>query len=96
MHDKYGDSLFVKYGDYDILIDAGDRGYGQYVQEFVDSHISSDKILDLLVVTHCHSDHMGGLTKMSSIDNAKKALDYVSKVNNMVQMFCGCVKIRIV
>lgn len=84
MHDKYGDSLFVKYGDYDILIDAGDRGDGQYVQEFVDSHISSDKILDLLVVTHCHSDHMGGLTKMSSIDNDKKALDNVSKVNNII------------
>ena len=26
MHDKYGDSLFIKYNDYDILIDAGDQG----------------------------------------------------------------------
>ena len=83
MRDKYGDSLFIKYGDYDVLIDAGDAGDGEFVRSFVDSHISSDKNLDLLVVTHCHSDHMGGLTKMSSKDTGAKALDNVSTVSNI-------------
>ncbi len=84
MHDKYGDSLFIKYKDYDILIDAGDDDDGKYVQEFVDEHISSDKNLDLLVVTHCHSDHMGGLTKMNNSDNKPKALDNVSTISNII------------
>ncbi|MBQ6783643.1 MAG: MBL fold metallo-hydrolase [Acholeplasmatales bacterium] len=84
MRDKYGDSLFIKYGDYDVLIDAGDAGDGEFVRNFVDSHISSDKNLDLLVVTHCHSDHMGGLTKMSSKDTGAKALDNVSTISNIV------------
>ncbi len=84
MRDKYGDSLFIKYGDYDILIDAGDRGDGEFVRNFVDSHISSDKNLDLLIVTHCHSDHMGGLTKMASNDKDPKALDNVKTISNIV------------
>ncbi len=84
MHDEYGDSLFIKYGDYDILIDAGDRGDGEFVRDFVDSHISSDKNLDILVVTHCHSDHMGGLTKMSNSDSDPKALDNVKTISNII------------
>lgn len=84
MHDKYGDSLFITYGDYDILIDAGDDGDGEFVNDFVKSHISSDNTLDLLVVTHCHSDHMGGLVKMNSYDKNTKALDNVDKVNNII------------
>ena len=84
MHDKYGDSLFITYGDYDILIDAGDDGDGEFVNNFVKEHISSDNTLDLLVVTHCHSDHMGGLVKMNSSDNYTKALDDVEKVSNII------------
>ena len=84
MRDKYGDSLFIKYKDYDILIDAGDKGDGEYVRDFVDSHISDDKNLDLLIVTHCHSDHMGGLTKTANDDNKPKALDNVSTISNII------------
>lgn len=84
MRDKYGDSLFIKYGDYEILIDAGDDGDGEFVRNFVDTHISSDKNLDLLIVTHCHSDHMGGLTKMSNSDKGAKALDNVSTISNII------------
>ena len=84
MRDKYGDSIFIKYGDYDILIDAGDDGDGEFVRDFVDSHISKDKNLYLLIVTHCHSDHMGGLTKMSSNDKGAKALDNVSTISNII------------
>ena len=29
MHDEYGDSLFIKYKDYDILIDSGNYGYAE-------------------------------------------------------------------
>ena len=43
MRDKYGDSLFIKYKDFDILIDTGDAGDGEFVRDFVDNHISTDK-----------------------------------------------------
>ena len=73
MHDEYGDSLFIKYKDYDILIDSGNYGDAQYVRDFIDSNISSDKNLDLLIVTHCHDDHLGGITNkdVKALDNVK-------------------------
>ena len=84
MRDKYGDSLFIKYKDFDILIDTGDAGDGEFVRDFVDNHISTDKNLDLLIATHCHSDHMGGLVKTKKDDNKSKALDNVISVSNIL------------
>ena len=49
MHDEYGDSLFIKYKDYDVLIDSGNYGDAEYVRNFVDANISSDKNLDVLI-----------------------------------------------
>ena len=79
MHDQYGDSLFIKYKDYDILIDSGNYGDGEYVRNFVDLYISSDKNLDLLIVTHCHDDHLGGIT-----NDGPKALDNVETISNII------------
>ena len=79
MHDEYGDSLFIKYKDYDILIDSGNYGDAEYVKNFVDSYISSDKNLDLLIITHCHDDHLGGIT-----NNGTKALDDVKTISNII------------
>lgn len=79
MHDEYGDSLFIKYKDFDVLIDSGNYGDGEYVRNFVDTYISSDKNLDLLVVTHCHDDHLGGIT-----NNGPRALDNVSTISNII------------
>ena len=79
MHDEYGDSLFIKYKDYDVLIDSGNYGDAQYVRDFIDSNISSDKNLDLLIVTHCHDDHLGGITNKDV-----KALDNVKSISNII------------
>ena len=79
MHDEYGDALFIKYKDYDVLIDSGNYGDAEYVRNFVDSNISSDKNLDLLIVTHCHADHLGGIT-----NNGPRALDNVKSISNII------------
>ena len=79
MRDEYGDALFIKYKDYDVLIDSGNYGDAEFVRDFVDSNISSDKNLDLLIVTHCHADHLGGIT-----NNGIKALDNVKTISNII------------
>lgn len=81
MHDQYGDALFVKYGDVDMLIDSGNYGDGKYVQSFVDEHISDDKNLDVLIATHCHGDHLGGIT--TSV-KSERALNNVSTISNII------------
>ncbi|MDE5715735.1 MAG: MBL fold metallo-hydrolase, partial [Anaeroplasmataceae bacterium] len=85
MHQQYGDSTFIKYGDFDILIDAGDKKDGPYVNEFLKKHISSDNHLDMMIVTHCHSDHMGGLAYASGESSSTvKALDGIATIGTIV------------
>lgn len=72
----YGDSLYLKQGDIDILIDAGWDTDGAYVRDFVDAHVT-DKTLDLLVVTHPHGDHVGGMSiALENIDAIDMIIDY--------------------
>ncbi|MDE5855516.1 MAG: MBL fold metallo-hydrolase, partial [Anaeroplasmataceae bacterium] len=84
MHQQYGDSTLITYGDYDILIDAGDQKDGPYVNSFLKEHISSDNHLDMFIVTHCHSDHMGGLAKINSSDRYTKALDGIDSIGTII------------
>ena len=56
-----GESILIKYGSFDFLIDCGDEinASNQAIQEAIDAY-SEDRIIDYLLVTHPDSDHMGG------------------------------------
>ena len=63
---KIGDSVFIEYGDVDILIDAGDKNEGSNtVVPFIEAHCEDD-ILELVIVTHADADHLGGMVGLSS------------------------------
>ena len=63
---QIGDSIFIESGDIDILIDAGEKGSGSYtVVPFLEEHVE-DKILELVVITHADSDHLGGMVGVSA------------------------------
>lgn len=57
-----GESIYIKYEDIEILVDAGDdiTASKQAVKELIDLH-SEDKIIEYLVATHPDSDHIGGM-----------------------------------
>lgn len=57
-----GESMMIKFGDYEVIIDAGDRWAEstQAVLEAVDE-ISDDKIIELAIATHPHADHIGSM-----------------------------------
>ena len=72
----YGDSIYLKQGDVDILIDAGWDTDGEYVRDFVDAYCE-DGTLDLLVATHPHGDHVGGMSlALSNVENVANIIDY--------------------
>jgi competence protein ComEC len=54
-----GDALLLDYGDHDMLIDAGEIGDGDIVENYLKSQGVTS--LDYLVITHPHSDHIGGV-----------------------------------
>lgn len=56
-----GDSTLFKYGDYEILVDGGMPALSDSVSSVLKSQVT-DGVLDLLILTHQHYDHFGGLT----------------------------------
>jgi len=86
------DCIFIDYGDYDILIDAGNNNDGASVVDYL-KKLNTDDI-EILVATHPHEDHIGGLDDVLAafkveniIDSGKTATtnaykDYWSAVQN--------------
>ena len=57
-----GDSALVECDDHYMLIDAGDTNKGEKVYKVLsDKNITS---LDYLIISHMHSDHVGGLKEL--------------------------------
>jgi len=57
-----GDSILVDFGPIEVLIDGGDRSPGvvSYITTYVDG------ALEVMVATHPHADHIGGLIAVLS------------------------------
>ena len=55
-----GDSILIDLNDIEVLIDGGERSPGvvDYLKDYVDGN------LELMVATHPHADHIGGLIKV--------------------------------
>lgn len=54
-----GESIYIKANDKNVLIDAGENDCEQLIVDFLKS--KGVKYLDLVIGTHPHSDHIGGL-----------------------------------
>ena len=80
-----GESTYIKYGDYDILIDGGDD-YSLTVDaiEYVIDEYSDDKILDLVIATHPDSDHIGGLDSIINDYEVLKVLEFYGDASTKV------------
>jgi beta-lactamase superfamily II metal-dependent hydrolase len=57
-----GDSVFIDDGTYEVLIDAGTADKGRLVSDYIKPYVDGD--LDLVIATHAHADHVGGLTQV--------------------------------
>ena len=76
MCDEYGDATLFQLNGYDILVDSGSEADAEHVKSVLTTKVT-DKIIDLLVVTHPHGDHIGGIIN-GALDNFKvnKIVDY--------------------
>lgn len=68
-----GDAIFIDYGDYDILIDAGNNDDGDLVVDYL-KKLGTDDI-EIMVATHPHADHIGGLDDVLAAFDIENIID---------------------
>lgn len=67
-----GSSVLLQSGSNGILIDAGEKEYGDDVVNYLKSHGVTQ--LDYVVATHPHTDHIGGLLTVLNDINVKNVI----------------------
>ena len=73
---KIGDSTYIKCGNIDIVIDAGIKNVGSNtVVPFLKDKVT-DKIIDLVIITHTDNDHIGGFVGLSSKEGVLSINDF--------------------
>lgn len=56
-----GDSVYIKAGNTDILIDAGSRtNSASLIDEYLQTQMDGDRTLEYVIATHAHQDHIAG------------------------------------
>lgn len=72
----YADSLYIKKGNVDIVIDSGYAFDGSVNREFINSKVTDGRV-DLLMASHSDGDHIDGFKNlMSDIDYVSTIIDY--------------------
>lgn len=76
MQQTYGDSIFIKKGNVEILIDSGYEYDGNFVKQIVEQYCPDNR-LDMLMLSHSDGDHIDGLKNATSvIDDISLMIDY--------------------
>lgn len=85
---KYtGDCTLIKCGDTEILIDAGSRKDSAVtIKNYVDQYCT-DGVLEYVIATHAHQDHIAGFVGSSTKDGRTGVL-YQYKIGTFIQ-FAG-------
>lgn len=68
-----GDSIFVDYGDTEVLIDGGNNAYGDTVVNYIKPYVDGE--LEYVIATHTDADHIGGLDNVLSAFSVGEIID---------------------
>lgn len=70
-----GDSIYIKAGDTDVLIDAGSkRSSAKTITEYVNDYCE-DGILEYVIATHAHEDHIAGFVGNDDVEGIFEAFE---------------------
>lgn len=81
MQKQYGDSILINADGVNILIDQGQYEDASLINDYLKEYVPSGH-LDLLITTHAHSDHYGGVQALEAISSVSYILDYGYKRPN--------------
>lgn len=82
---KYtGDCTLIKVGDTEVLIDAGSRkNSAQTIKTYVDQYCT-DGVLEFVIATHAHQDHIAGFVGNSS-QGTRTGILYQYEIETLIQ-----------
>ncbi|MFA6854801.1 MAG: hypothetical protein WCR35_00630 [Bacilli bacterium] len=74
---EYGDATLIDFGDVEILIDGATKETNTHLDQVLTQYVN-DHRLEMLVVTHAHSDHLAGLDEvgLNNINQIDYIIDY--------------------
>ena len=76
MQHIYADSIFIKKGNVEVLIDAGWEYDGLYIDTVLTQYCADDR-LDLFMVSHSDGDHVDGIANaLKNVENISMMVDY--------------------
>ncbi len=76
MQHIYSDSIFIKKGNVEILIDSGYEYDGTFVNKVITEHCADNR-LDVLMLSHSDGDHIDGLKNaLNAVGNISLMVDY--------------------
>ena len=76
MQHIYSDSIFIKKGGVEILIDAGYEYDGEFVNKIIKQYCTDGR-LDVLMVSHSDGDHVDGIANaLKDVENISLMVDY--------------------
>ena len=80
---KYGDCLVIRHGNKSILIDGAHPGDSRLIRSQLETLFAQSPPfqVDLLIVTHCHSDHIGCLPALVSEGHLAASVALVADEN---------------
>ncbi len=76
---EHGDSILIDYDEYEVLIDAGISNNSELISDYIKPYV--DGSLDLLIATHSHKDHVGGLPKIFEDYEVSRVIDSGSSLD---------------
>lgn len=68
-----GDAILIDSGEFEILIDGGPKSAADTVVNYIKPYVQGD--LEVVVATHEHEDHIGGLPAVFSAYTVGKVID---------------------
>ena len=77
---KYGDCILITHNNRNILIDGGHPGDTDKIRFQLSKILNSESPfrIDLLIVTHCHNDHIGCLPALISLGDIEPQLAVIA------------------
>lgn len=72
-----GESTYIKYGNIDIIVDAGDNfaDSKKAINEVINSHLE-DGVIEYVIATHPDGDHIGGMASLFDTYNIKNLIKF--------------------